>query len=664
MERGDPAPRPAALGGRPVIVVGAGIGGLTTALSLHEVGAPVEVFESVRAVRALGVGINLLPHAVRELDAMGLLDRLREHAIEPQSLLYCSRDGQEIWREARGLAAGYPWPQLSIHRGVLQTVLLDAFLERIGPDHLHLGHRLVDVVTEGDQATARFRTADETGPPDAGADLRVSGAAVVGADGIHSVTRAGQYPHEGEPRWNGSLLWRGIAEIEPVLDGRTMVWAGHRDQKFVGYPIADLPDGRQQFNFIAELRRPASALGADEDWNRAGDLDDFLPEFEDWRFDWLDVPAIIRAAPGTYLFPMVDRDPVGRWTDGRSTLLGDAAHPMYPIGSNGASQAILDARVLAGCVASHGDVRDALVHYETVRLPPTAAIVEANRGLGPEVPMQLVHERAPDGFDDIDAVISRAEIDEVTAGYRTTAGFALAALQDDPRSLIDHDRASTISPAVAPDGSPVELYLRFPGDDTARRIDAAVPPSSSVLDLGCGVGRIAGGLVRAGHRVTGVDNSPEMLRHAARRGVETVEAELVGLDLGRSFEVVLLLSHFVNEADEALRHQFWDAAARHVSAGGSVVVERFTPEWVRTVEPSRQISHDVEIEVHDVDHEGDVLHAGITYRIEGRSWTQTFSVVALDDDALAEDADRHGLVFERVLDDRGELVLLRSTDVG
>jgi 2-polyprenyl-6-methoxyphenol hydroxylase-like FAD-dependent oxidoreductase len=217
-----------------------------------------------------------------------------------------------------------------------------------------------------------------------------------------------------------------------------MVWAGHRDQKFVAYPIADLPDGRQQCNFIAELRRPESDLGRSEDWNRAGVLDDFLPEFEDWRFDWLDVPAIIRSAPGTFLFPMIDRDPVAQWTYGRTTLLGDAAHPMYPIGSNGASQAILDARVLAGQVRAHnGDTATALARYEAARLPATAAIVEANRGLGPEVPMQLVHERAPDGFDDVDTVITRAEIDEVTESYRRTAGFALSALRDDPRSLID-----------------------------------------------------------------------------------------------------------------------------------------------------------------------------------------------------------------------------------
>jgi 2-polyprenyl-6-methoxyphenol hydroxylase-like FAD-dependent oxidoreductase len=232
-------------------------------------------------------------------------------------------------------------------------------------------------------------------------------------------------------------MWRGIAEMPPVLDGRTLVWAGHPDQKFVGYPISDPVEGRQTFNFIAELRRPDSPLAAREDWNRRGELEDFLPEFESWTFEWLDVPSVIRSARDTFLFPMVDRDPLDAWTCGRTTLLGDAAHPMYPIGSNGASQAILDARVLAGCVLKHRDDVDiALARYEAARRPATAAIVRANRGLGPELPMKLVHERAPDGFSDVADVITPEEIALVTEDYRRTAGFALAAMQSGT-SLLD-----------------------------------------------------------------------------------------------------------------------------------------------------------------------------------------------------------------------------------
>jgi 2-polyprenyl-6-methoxyphenol hydroxylase-like FAD-dependent oxidoreductase len=218
-----------------------------------------------------------------------------------------------------------------------------------------------------------------------------------------------------------------------------MVWAGHPRQKFVGYPVLDLPDGRQLFNFIAELRSDDGMLTEPEDWNQPGNLDDFIGPFEAWKFSWLDVPALIRSSPGTFLFPMVDRDPVDRWSFGRTTLLGDAAHPMYPIGSNGASQAILDARVLTGCLRTYpDDVERALLRYDEERRPVTAEIVMANRRFGPELPMHLVEERAPDGFGDISDVISAAEIAKVTEAYHRTAGFALAALSDGV-SLADRD---------------------------------------------------------------------------------------------------------------------------------------------------------------------------------------------------------------------------------
>lgn len=408
----------------PVIVVGGGAGGLVTALGLHAAGIDCDVYESVDEVREVGVGINLLPHAARELDALGCLDRLEAVSIQPTTLRYFTRRGQQIWSEPRGRAAGYPWPQLSIHRGALQSTLLEITRERLGVDRIHTGHHLTALESDDHGATAHF-SAGRRGPH----LVSVRGPVVVAADGIHSTARAMRYPDEGMPRWNGSILWRGTAEVDPVFDGRTMVWAGHPAHKFVGYPIRDLPDGRQLFNFIAEFRTDGLELAEREDWNQPGVLDDFIGRFEDWTFDWLDVPALIRSSPGTYRFPMVDRDPVDRWTFGRTTLLGDAAHPMYPIGSNGASQAILDARVLVGCLRSYpDDPAAALERYDAIRRPATAAVVMANRGLGPEMPMQLVEERAPDGFDDIGDVISAEEIRQVTEGYRATAGFAVAEL--------------------------------------------------------------------------------------------------------------------------------------------------------------------------------------------------------------------------------------------
>ncbi len=407
------------------LVIGAGIAGLSTALSLHAEGLPVEVFESVDRVQALGVGINLQPHAVRELDALGLMGRLLEHGIAPHQLAYFTGRGQEIWREPRGLSAGYPWPQVSVHRGELQRILLDAFVDRIGHEHLHLGCRLVHVDELDGGAVAVFDDGQ-----------RVAADVVAAADGIHSALRSQMYPDEGAPQWSGALLWRGMAEVPTLLDGRTLVWAGHPAQKFVAYPIADLGERRQRINFIAELRRPRQDLAQREDWNRRGVLDDFLPEFRGWTFDWLDVPATIEAAEATYLFPMVDRDPVPSWLLGRAVLVGDAAHPMYPIGSNGASQAILDARVLAACLARCADVDTALATYEAVRRPATSRVVLANRGLGPELPMKLVEERAPEGFENIDDVITPAEILEVTDGYRQASGMALSELQTG-RSVVD-----------------------------------------------------------------------------------------------------------------------------------------------------------------------------------------------------------------------------------
>jgi 2-polyprenyl-6-methoxyphenol hydroxylase-like FAD-dependent oxidoreductase len=415
-----------------IIVAGGGIGGLTAALSLNRAGMPVRVFESVDRIQALGVGINLLPHAVRELDAMGLADDLAANGLTPSTLAYFTKRGEPIWDEARGIAAGYRWPQISIHRGVLHTLLHAAALAEIGAERIHTGCHLDRFVETDDEVEATFidrRSGAVT--------ATAHGSMLIACDGIHSVARRHFYPDEGMPKWNGALLWRGLAEGPAVFDGRTMVWAGHPRQKFVMYPLLDLAGGRQELNFIAELRTDETELLEREDWNRPGDLADFLPQFMDWKFSWLDVPGLIASAPSTYLFPMVDRDPVERWSFGRVTLLGDAAHPMYPIGSNGASQAILDARTLTGCLLSYeDDLELALRRYDEVRRPATSAIVLANRGLGPELPMQLVEERAPDGFEELSDVITPDEIREVTDGYRKMAGFSLQQLEDRP-SLAD-----------------------------------------------------------------------------------------------------------------------------------------------------------------------------------------------------------------------------------
>jgi 5-methylphenazine-1-carboxylate 1-monooxygenase len=401
-----------------VIVAGAGIGGLTTALALRRLGHEVTVYEQVSEIKALGVGINLLPHAVGVLAEYGLLDALAATAIEAQEYVFMNRHGQEILADARGIAAGYAHPQYSIHRGELQMILLDAATRALGPDNIRTGARLAEFQDCGDRVRASFTGRDGKPVGSFEADL------LIAADGIHSTVRGRFYPDEGLPKWNGAIMWRGVTEGKPFLSGGSIVKAGWTAQKFVVYPISrrHANEGKALINWIADLHTDNTDLAAREDWNRPGKLADFLPQFADWKFPWLDVPQVIREASAIYEFPMVDRDPLLRWSHGRVTLLGDAAHPMYPIASNGASQAILDARAIAQSLREISDPVQALRDYEAKRLPPTAEIVRLNRQQGPDVILDMVHERAPGGFKRIDDVMPRAELEAIVGRYKRAAG--------------------------------------------------------------------------------------------------------------------------------------------------------------------------------------------------------------------------------------------------
>ena len=400
------------------LIIGAGIGGLTTALSLHAAGIAAEVYEAADEVRPLGVGINLLPHAVRELTELGLAENLARIGVATEALVYANRHGQEIWREPRGLGAGYRWPQYSLHRGALQMALLAAVRARLGPQAVRPGHSAVSAQSDGAGATVRFASGQAA-----------HGDLVIAADGIHSALRAQAYPHEGPPIWNRRVLWRGVTDGPAFLGGRTMVMAGHGAQKFVAYPIdPTAAPGRSRINWIAELKFPGGPDWRREDWNRAGDRDQIGPPFAAWNFGWLDAPGLIAGADQVFEYPMVDRDPLARWTFGRVTLLGDAAHAMYPIGSNGASQAILDARTLAYDLAIRPSVEAALAAYEAERRPATTRLIELNRSEGPERVMQMAEDRAPDGFADVGDILSRSELEAVADGYKRAAGFDREAL--------------------------------------------------------------------------------------------------------------------------------------------------------------------------------------------------------------------------------------------
>ena len=405
-----------------IIIAGGGIAGLVAALSLHAAGFRPTVYEAVSKPAPLGVGINLLPHAVRELTELGLLGELLELGVAITDLNYLTAAGEIVWHEPRGLAAGYKWPQIAIHRGQLQMFLLAKVRERLGPQAVRMGQELAGVETLGTRVHARF--ADRATGQESGVEADL----LIGADGIHSAVRRQFYPNEGSPRWNGISLWRSTSPVAAPMGGKAMIWAGWSGQKFVAYPIGKDPDtGFDRLNWICDLKVSDAGSPPPRDWNRQGNRADFLLPFSDWRWAGVDVPAIVEASGPICEFPMVDRDPLPQWTFGRVTLMGDAAHPMYPIGSNGATQSIIDARVLAWHLAQAATVEQALAAYEADRREATARIVLTNRQQGPDRVLDLARERLSAGG----ALTDVLPIDErhaIAQGYKQTAGFDPAVL--------------------------------------------------------------------------------------------------------------------------------------------------------------------------------------------------------------------------------------------
>ena len=405
------------------IIIGAGIAGCATALALHAQGIEVTIYESVRDVAPLGVGINVLPHAMGVLNQLGVLELLRPMGVETAELAFFNRHGQLIWREPRGLAAGYDVPQISIHRGRFQLALLDVVRERLGADAVRTGHAL-RTFTVGDGVT---RPTVELENRLSGETVDDTADVVIACDGIHSIVRRTFEPNQGMPHWSGNVLWRAATRHQGFLTKRSMFMAGYLPHKFVAYPITDPDpdaDGYQTVNWIAELNRSEHGLSGREEWNKRVDKSVFADRFADWKFDWLDVPALIEQTDEVFEFPMVDRDPLQHWTHGRVTLLGDAAHPMYPVGSNGASQGILDAAAIAVALKEHTDPIDALRAYESVRLPATAKIVLANRQHGPERVLDMAEDRSPGGFAHISDVFADGELEAISAQYKQIAGFS------------------------------------------------------------------------------------------------------------------------------------------------------------------------------------------------------------------------------------------------
>lgn len=406
-----------------VVIVGAGIGGLTLALELHDRGIGCQVLEAAPQLAPLGVGINLLPHATRALSRLGLLESLAEVAVTTRESVFYNRFGQLIVGQPAGRFAGYDWPQLSIHRGDLHRVLLDAVHDRLPADTVRLDHCVESVESGGDRATARVRHAD-------GSASVVSGTAVVGADGVHSAVRRQLHGDEAGEHYTGCMMWRGTTVMPAFLTGASMVRAGwFTPGKLVIYPIRDNVDaaGNQLVNWVAEVAGP---MRQPRDWSRAGRIEDFIAPFDDWVFDWLDVPRMLRGANEILEYPMIDQDPLPWWGNGRVTLLGDAAHPMVPRGSNGAAQAILDAGALADALRQPPPVESALAAYEAQRRPATARVVLTNRTHPPDAVLREVYERTGDRpFTSIDDVITADELRRITDSYAAVAGYSHDALR-------------------------------------------------------------------------------------------------------------------------------------------------------------------------------------------------------------------------------------------
>lgn len=411
-----------------MLIAGGGIGGMALALTLHQIGVACVVLEAVPELQPLGVGINLQPNAVRELVELGLDEQLLDTVgIQAREWALVGRNGNDVYSEPRGLLAGYRWPQYAVHRGQLQLLLADAARARLGPDAVRLGHRVSGYRNDAHGVTAFVETRD-------GGRQAVAGALLVAADGLHSAVRAQMYPQQPPIQWGGAIMWRGTSPGVPIRSGSSFVGLGSLRHRVVLYPISppDPATGLATINWIAEITVDNARGWTQGDWNRRVALQDFSHHFDGWNYGWLDVPALLRGAAEIFEYPMIDRDPVPSWVDGCVALLGDAAHVMYPVGSNGASQAIVDARVLGAAMLAHGVTPAALRAYDDRLCADISALVLRNRGAGPFGLLGLVDERCGGVFDDIDQVIPAAERAAFMARYKAAAGFAIETLNAAP----------------------------------------------------------------------------------------------------------------------------------------------------------------------------------------------------------------------------------------
>ena len=408
-----------------VLISGAGIGGLCLGLSLQQLKIPFQIFETSVSIEPLGVGVNLQPNAVRELFALGLKDSLTRIGVQTEEFGLFSKKGLEIWTESRGLKAGYNVPQFSVHRGELQKLLYDTLIGRSKKSSVNLGIRATGFKNLSSSVELQYLNKNTK------KNETFYGDILVACDGINSNIRKQLFPDEGDPLWNGAILWRGLTTASPFRTGASMVMIGHDTQRFVSYPISQKDShGNAKINWIAELKFNPEKIYMKSDWSKKVDKSKFIGSFTEWSFEWINPLSLISETSSIYEYPMVDRDPLEKWTFGRTTLLGDAAHPTYPVGSNGASQAIIDARKLAFHLKVNGLNETALLSYEEEMLPLTAKITLANRSSGPDALLQVVEDRCGGTFNNIQEIISQSELKNHSEKYKSVAGLNIERLNN------------------------------------------------------------------------------------------------------------------------------------------------------------------------------------------------------------------------------------------
>ena len=414
-----------------VIIAGGGIGGLTLALTLHQIGVPFLVLEKSRTMRPLGVGINIQPNAVRELFDLGLTSEILDTiGVSAKEWALVGLNGKEVYAEKRGLDAGYKWPQFAAHRGELLMLLYRTLIERAGAESVMLDAKVVKYLKQpAGEVDVSVRGSD-------GSRFQISGSLLIGADGIHSAVRAQMHPDQPPIHWGGAIMWRGTVRTKPLRTESSFIGLGTHQHRMVIYPISKPEaDGTVLTNWIAELTIDRNEGWFEDSWFKEVPIESFAHHFEGFRYDWLDVPSMLNESECGYMNPMIDRDPVVTWIDGPVALMGDAAHAMYPTGSNGASQAIVDARVIGAAILTQGLTPDALKSYDDQLCKKVSELVLRNRSAGPFGLLDILNDRCGGVFENIEAVISLEERNEFMSKYKTAAGFAIEALNEAPQTI-------------------------------------------------------------------------------------------------------------------------------------------------------------------------------------------------------------------------------------